>query len=205
MNLADSRRDPAWRWPCYLIHDVCIIFSTFIGIIYKKACLKLQRFKILRFNKLCYQYWLTGCIQGQYGNGTCYHVTSGGWGGTPTHIFPTWKNKKWQNLHNGVGIPSMSMTDLWADKPTKKGEKDKGFIFSTTSMMIQIVAILMITLYLWSQIAFNFFILGLILFKFLLIKFIVLNFSIKYVQYMYLEMSEHSDFLQFFYIFFLNT
>ena len=57
-----------------------LYFQHFIDIIYKKACLKLQRFKILRFNKLCYQYWLTGCIQGQYGNGTCYHVMSGGWG-----------------------------------------------------------------------------------------------------------------------------
>ena len=42
----------------------------------------------------------------------------GGGGGTPTHFFQPEQKKLWQNLHNGVGI--ISMTDLWADKQKKK-------------------------------------------------------------------------------------
>ena len=42
----------------------------------------------------------------------------GGGGGTPTPYFDL--KKLWQTLHNGVGVPSTSMTDLWADMQNKR-------------------------------------------------------------------------------------
>ena len=43
------------------------------------------------------QYVLVMCRWGGGGRG-------GGGVGTPTHFFPTWKKKLWQNFHKGVGV-----------------------------------------------------------------------------------------------------